>query len=101
MPEEPGRPVVTRPASSTSRRSGCGWSQPPAVACGVVQVGWALTLIVVGLALLLVARLGVFAFTLGLGLLPFLLIAGGVVWAVSTALAHRRNGDRGGPGELT
>ncbi|HEY8489030.1 hypothetical protein [Thermaerobacter litoralis] len=59
-------------------------------------MGWALTLVVVGLALLLVARLGIFAFTLGLGLLPFLLIAGGVVWAVSTALARRRPGAGGG-----
>ncbi len=66
---------------------------------GVVVMGWALTLVVVGLALLLVARLGIFAFTLGLGLLPFLLIAGGVIWAVSTVLARRRN-DAGGTGEL-
>ena len=66
---------------------------------GVVVMGWALTLVVVGLALLLVARLGIFAFTLGLGLLPFLLIAGGVIWAVSTVLARRRN-HAGGTGEL-
>ena len=59
-------------------------------------MGLALTLVVVGLALLLVARLGVFAFTLGLGMLPFLLIAGGILWAISTALAHRRNGGPGG-----
>lgn len=60
-------------------------------------MGLALTLVVVGLALLLVARLGVFAFALGLGMLPFLLIGGGVLWAVATALAHRRNGGPEGP----
>ena len=59
-------------------------------------MGIALGLVVVGLAMLLVARLGLFAFTLGLSLLPFLLIAGGVTWAVATALANRRGGLGGG-----
>lgn len=66
---------------------------------GVIGMGWALTLVVAGLALLLVARLGIFALTLGLGLLPFLLIAGGVIWAVSTVMARRRNGT-GGPADM-
>lgn len=62
-------------------------------------MGIALSLVVIGLALLLVARLGVFAITVGLGMLPGLLIAGGLIWAVSAAIASRRGGDRIGEGD--
>jgi len=59
-------------------------------------MGIALGLVVAGLALLLVARLGLFAFAVGLGMLPVVLIVGGVIWAVSAALAGRRGGNGAG-----